>query len=71
MLIFLKPGFNIATDEGYEKMMSDFKKIVGMKYLKAIHLNDSKGMLRKYSLLTLVVALLFEVITVILVTDMC
>ncbi len=24
-------------------MMSDFDNIVGMKYLKAIHLNDSKG----------------------------
>ena len=43
-ILFLKQGFNIATEEGYEKMMSDFKKIVGMKYLKAVHLNDSKGM---------------------------
>ena len=44
LIFFFKKGFNIATEEGYEKMMSDFKKIVGMKYLKAIHLNDSKGM---------------------------
>ena len=36
-------GFDIKTEKGYEAMMSDFDHIVGLKYLKAIHLNDSKG----------------------------
>lgn len=36
-------GYDIASDEGYAKMMDDFEKSVGLRYLKAVHLNDSKG----------------------------
>ncbi|KAI1292108.1 Apurinic-apyrimidinic endonuclease [Halotydeus destructor] len=36
-------GYNLKTEDGYTKMMNDFDKIIGFKYLKAIHLNDSKG----------------------------
>ena len=36
-------GFDLKTEEGYESMMSDFEKLVGLKYLKAVHVNDSKG----------------------------
>ncbi|XP_046382208.2 probable endonuclease 4 isoform X1 [Haliotis rufescens] len=36
-------GFDLATDSGYKKFISDFDKIVGFKYLDALHLNDSKG----------------------------
>ncbi|XP_072027852.1 probable endonuclease 4 [Amphiura filiformis] len=36
-------GFDLSTESGYESMMDDFDKIVGLKYLKAVHLNDSKG----------------------------
>jgi deoxyribonuclease IV len=35
-------GYDIKTDEGYEATLADFDKIVGIKYLKGIHLNDSK-----------------------------
>ncbi|EDO33510.1 predicted protein, partial [Nematostella vectensis] len=38
-------GHDISTDKGYEEVMDNFDKIVGLKYLKAIHLNDSKGKL--------------------------
>ncbi|XP_038064450.1 apurinic-apyrimidinic endonuclease-like [Patiria miniata] len=36
-------GFDLSTEAGYEKMMSDFDRIIGLKYLVAVHLNDSKG----------------------------
>lgn len=39
--IFL--GYDLATEEGFEKMMRDFEAIIGLSYLKALHLNDSKG----------------------------
>ncbi len=32
-------------------MMADFDKIVGLKYLKAVHLNDSVGTLFRFSTL--------------------
>lgn len=36
-------GYDLATEEGFEKMMKDFEAIIGLSYLKAVHLNDSKG----------------------------
>nr|KAG5686166.1 hypothetical protein BaRGS_004505 [Batillaria attramentaria] len=38
-------GFDLATEEGYKQFVEDFDKIVGLEYLKAMHLNDSKGKL--------------------------
>lgn len=35
-------GYDLSSKEAYEKTFEDFDRIVGMKYLKAIHLNDSK-----------------------------
>jgi deoxyribonuclease-4 len=35
-------GYDIKTPEGYKTTFSLFDKIVGFKYLKGIHLNDSK-----------------------------
>ncbi len=35
-------GYDIRTSETYEKTMKEFDDIVGFKYLKGIHLNDSK-----------------------------
>jgi deoxyribonuclease-4 len=35
-------GYNIKTKEGYEETFSKFDNIVGFKYLKGIHLNDTK-----------------------------
>ncbi len=40
-------GYDIRTPDGFEKVMQNFDKIVGIKYLKAMHLNDSK---KKYGL---------------------
>lgn len=36
-------GYDLRSPEAFEKTMDDFSKIVGMKYLKALHLNDSKA----------------------------
>ncbi|KAK3756008.1 hypothetical protein QZH41_013194 [Actinostola sp. cb2023] len=36
-------GYDISNQKGYEKVMHDFEDIVGFKYLKGVHLNDSKG----------------------------
>lgn len=38
----LAAGYNITTEEGYEKCFTDFENIVGFKYLRGMHLNDSK-----------------------------
>lgn len=35
-------GYDISTHEGYMAMMKEFDDVIGLQYLKAIHLNDSK-----------------------------
>ena len=35
-------GYDIRTKESFDATMSEFEKIVGFKYLKAMHLNDAK-----------------------------
>lgn len=35
-------GYDIKSEEGYKKTFKEFERIVGFKYLKGIHLNDSK-----------------------------
>ncbi|MBN2173470.1 MAG: deoxyribonuclease IV [Bacteroidales bacterium] len=35
-------GYDIKTEEGYKKTFEEFDKIVGFKYLRGIHLNDTK-----------------------------
>jgi deoxyribonuclease-4 len=35
-------GYDFLTDESYEKAWTDFENIVGLKYLKGLHLNDAK-----------------------------
>jgi deoxyribonuclease-4 len=35
-------GYDFLSAEGYEKVFADFERVVGFKYLKGIHLNDSK-----------------------------
>jgi deoxyribonuclease-4 len=34
-------GYDIRTKDAYEAMIATFKKVIGLKYLKVIHLNDS------------------------------
>ncbi|XP_053325307.1 probable endonuclease 4 [Spea bombifrons] len=36
-------GHNLAEKYGLKHMLDDFSRIVGLDYLKAVHLNDSKG----------------------------
>lgn len=36
-------GYDIRTDEKFTNVMRIFDEIVGLKYLKAMHINDSKG----------------------------
>ncbi|XP_051791100.1 probable endonuclease 4 isoform X2 [Erpetoichthys calabaricus] len=38
-------GYDLSARGGVKKMLDEFDAQVGMKYLMAIHLNDSKGML--------------------------
>lgn len=35
-------GYDLRTEDGYEKVWNEFDKIIGIKWLKAFHLNDSK-----------------------------
>jgi len=35
-------GYDLQSKEGFSKAFSDFEKIVGFKYLKGMHLNDTK-----------------------------
>ena len=36
-------GYDIASDP--DRVLTEFDKVIGLKYLKAIHLNDSKNSL--------------------------
>ncbi|MBN2650749.1 MAG: deoxyribonuclease IV [Spirochaetales bacterium] len=36
-------GYDISTEEGYNAVMDEFDKVIGFKYLRGMHLNDSKG----------------------------
>lgn len=38
----LASGYEIRTREGFDKTFSDFENIVGFRYLKGMHINDSK-----------------------------
>lgn len=35
-------GYDLATPEGYRQTWEEFDRIIGFKYLKGMHLNDSK-----------------------------
>jgi deoxyribonuclease IV len=35
-------GYDFGSEEGYEKLWKDFDDIVGLNYLKGMHLNDAK-----------------------------
>lgn len=36
-------GMDLSTGEGYEKFWADFERIIGLEFLKGMHLNDAKG----------------------------
>ncbi|ESK89722.1 apurinic apyrimidinic endonuclease [Moniliophthora roreri MCA 2997] len=35
-------GYDIRTKEGWDKMLDEFEKEIGLKYLRGMHINDSK-----------------------------
>uniref|UniRef100_A0A1I7XZ56 AP_endonuc_2 domain-containing protein n=1 Tax=Steinernema glaseri TaxID=37863 RepID=A0A1I7XZ56_9BILA len=41
-------GYDIRTSEKYEETMKKFGETIGWEYLKAFHINDSKGGLRSH-----------------------
>ncbi|KEF52173.1 AP endonuclease 1 [Exophiala aquamarina CBS 119918] len=41
-------GYDLRTPEAFEKTMQEFDDVVGMQYLKALHLNDSKAPLNSH-----------------------
>ena len=38
----LAAGYDLSTEMGYQFCFEEFERVVGFKYLRAIHLNDSK-----------------------------
>ncbi|XP_019641285.1 PREDICTED: uncharacterized protein LOC109482868 [Branchiostoma belcheri] len=36
-------GYDLSTQAGYDKMMQEFEETIGFSYLRAMHINDSKG----------------------------
>ena len=38
----LAAGYDLSTELGYESCMEEFDRIIGLGYLRAVHLNDSK-----------------------------
>jgi AP endonuclease-1 len=41
-------GYDLRTPEAYAETMATFDEIIGIKYLKALHMNDSKAPLASY-----------------------
>jgi deoxyribonuclease-4 len=35
-------GYDLSTTEGFKKVFDEFERIVGFRYLRGMHLNDSK-----------------------------
>lgn len=35
-------GYNLKTEDGFYQTFADFERIIGFKYLKGMHINDSK-----------------------------
>ncbi|MDY6370668.1 MAG: deoxyribonuclease IV [Bacteroidales bacterium] len=38
----LAAGYDLTTEMGYQFTMEEFERVVGFRYLRAVHLNDSK-----------------------------
>jgi deoxyribonuclease-4 len=36
-------GYDLLTREGYEATLAEFDAVVGLRYLRGMHLNDAKG----------------------------
>ena len=38
----LAAGYDLSTEMGYRFTMEEYERVIGLKYLRAVHLNDSK-----------------------------
>ena len=38
----LAAGYDLSTEMGYQFTMEEYERVIGLKYLRAVHLNDSK-----------------------------
>ena len=36
-------GYDLAREEGFEKCFAEFDRLIGMRFLRGMHLNDAKG----------------------------
>ena len=36
-------GMDLSTEAGYEKFWADFERVIGLEFLKGMHLNDARG----------------------------
>ena len=43
-------GYDLRSEAAYNKTIEEFETVVGLKYLKAIHLNDSQGSLIRFDI---------------------
>jgi len=41
-------GYDISTKDGWNRTMEEFERVVGIQYLKGLHLNDSVGLLSSH-----------------------
>ena len=39
----LAAGYDLATAKGFDAFLEEFERVIGFKYLVAVHLNDSEG----------------------------
>lgn len=42
-ILLVVEGYDLAAEGGVKAVLDEFDQVVGLHYLKAIHLNDSKG----------------------------
>lgn len=46
-------GYDISPPEGVKNVLDEFDRVVGLHYLRAVHLNDSKGMQHSFGLVNM------------------
>lgn len=49
VLFLVLVGYDLAAEEGVKALLDKFDQEVGLHYLRAMHLNDSKGTARTFT----------------------
>lgn len=52
-MILFYLGYDISPPGGVKNMLDEFDRVVGLHYLRALHLNDSKGMQHSFGLINI------------------